>query len=110
MSIHNVTTTTFDHICSACGKIAQAIPHAMLIHNQTPWGETILSYISCEEHGPACQRPGLCGEVTGCTVHIESFVPGHPASEETNETRSEEGREQIKQNRLLHKHLGLPVK
>lgn len=111
MSIHNITATTFDHICAICGKIAEAIPHAMLLHNATPWGETYLTYISCEVHGPTCGRPvGECGKSTGCTVHSESFNPNLPASEETNQERSEAGREQVRNNRLLHRHVGLPVK
>lgn len=111
MSIYNITASTFDHICSLCGKIAEGIPHAMLIHNATPWGETVLTYISCEVHGPTCGRPvGECGKNTDCVVHVESFASGLPASEETNENKSPEGREQIKNNRLLHKYNGLPVK
>lgn len=110
MSIHNVTATTFDHSCSwpGCGKETKAVPYSALEQHHFA-GETSLTYTSCERHGPACQRPGLCGTVTGCTVHVEAFTPNLPAAEETSATRSEASREQVRNVRALYQQVGLPV-
>ena len=101
MSVFNVTDTTFDHTCSAnkpngtplCRLERKGLPHAeaMIV---TLMPDTV--YRQVQITCPACGS-------------IECFTPDLPAWEETSPTRSEESREQVRNNRLLHKHLGWPV-
>lgn len=97
MSIHNVTPTMFDHRCSwpGCAHERQGLPHSEAKIVEFAFFDHIERQvqITC----PACGS-------------IECFKPDHPAAEETSPTRDEASREQIRNNRLLHKHLGLPVR
>lgn len=108
MPIFNVTASGFDHVCpqESCGKAQQGVPLSRMEIGSFQ-GKTILSFLSCDEHSDHSE--GYCGSDHGCTVHAEHFQ-ALPAWEETSPTRDEASREQVRNIRLLHKHLGLPVK
>lgn len=100
MSIHNVTPTHVDHICShpGCQHQRAELAHSevvkqvhLLPDDQHPQGQTVL-VIECPDG------------------HRECFNNALEASEETSPTRDEASREQVRNVRALHKYLGLPVK
>lgn len=100
MSIHNVTPTHCDHICQAvdpftgdtCGK-ASTKAHSELEQVTGPDGSIILVAV-CPDN----------------PNHRECFNNRLTAADEVSSTRDEISREQVRNVRALHQHLGLPVK
>lgn len=95
MSIHNITASTFDHVCSApgCQHSRQGLLHSTL-------------------HPDMVDHP-VHGKII-CIIcpggHVECLNNALEAWEETSPTRDEASREQVRNVRALHRHLGLPVK
>lgn len=90
MPVYNVSETHHDHICVICGATEQQRPHEKVEQVEVSPGKIVL-VIEC------------------AGGHRECFNNALPASEETSPTRDEASREQVRNVRALHKHLGLPV-
>ena len=102
MSIHNVTAQGFTHRCEGRDDAGRPIcqkeralplshPDVIVTPFQTDQGVTHLLTVRCEDG------------------HWECFKHDLPTWEETSPTRDEASREQVRNVRLLHKHLGLPT-
>lgn len=91
MAIYNVSATHHDHECSVCGARKEHHPHEHIEKVQIDEGVTVL--------------------VAECAQgHRECFNNALGPEEETSPTRDEASREQVRNVRLLHRHLGLPVR
>lgn len=90
MPIHNVSSTHHDHSCVICGAAEQQRPHEKIERVTAPDGSVLL-VIEC------------------AAGHRECFNNALTAEEETSPTRDEASREQVRNVRALHKHLGLPL-
>lgn len=88
MPLHNVSGTHHDHICVVCGAAEQQRPHEKIERVSVPGGAVVL-VIECENG------------------HRECFNNALGPEEETSPTRDEASREQVRNVRTLHKHLGL---
>ena len=88
--IYNVTPTMLDHECVICGAKKSQHPHEKIERVEGVGGSIVL-VVECENG------------------HRECFNNNLPAYEETSLTRDETSREQVKNVRALHRHLGLPV-
>lgn len=88
--IYNVSATQHDHRCVVCGATEQQRPHEKIERVTALDGSTIL-VIEC------------------AAGHRECFNNALPAWEETSPTRDEASREQVRNVRLLYRHVGLPL-
>lgn len=105
MSIHNVSATGFEHLC-VCGAQASH-QHADLVKvkqeeaYKLPATGPRLQHILCADGFEQVQIVCVNG-------HIECLLK-HPATEEISATRAAAEREQIRNNRLVHQHLGVAL-
>lgn len=91
MPLHNVSEIHHDHSCVICGATEQQRPHEKVERLEVSPGKVVL-IIEC------------------ANGHRECFNNALGPEEETSPTRSEESRQQVRNVRALHRHLGLPVR
>lgn len=99
MPLHNVTPTSFDHVCASvdpethqvCGLTQTALAHSAIEQRVIEPDNKVVLVATC----PA--------------GHRESFKMNLTAIHETHPDFSEEHRHQAQQIRAMQRHLGLPV-
>lgn len=91
MPLHNVTPTSFDHVCAVCEASKQGRPHREIEVVEVSPGKKVI-VIEC-----------AAGHREGFNMHLSALDEIHPDF-------TDEHRHQAAQIRQLQQHLGLLVK